>query len=45
MRFLTMWYMQRAEPQISLRIRAVRSEPLLVVCIFYEYLATAQTAF
>ena len=41
MRFLTMWYVQR----VSLRIRAVWSEPLLVVWIYYEYLATAQTAF
>ena len=36
MRFLTMWYVLPATPQISLRIRAVWSEPLLVALIFYE---------
>ena len=30
MRFPTMWYVRPAKPQISLRIRAVWSEPLLV---------------
>ena len=30
MRFPTMWYVRAAKPQISLRIRAVKSEPLLV---------------
>ena len=30
MRFLTMWYVRPAKPQISLHIRAVKSEPLLV---------------
>ena len=45
MRFSTMWYVRRAEPQISLRIRAVWSEHMLVVWIFYQYLATDQTAF
>ena len=30
MRFPTMWYMRPAKPQISLRVRAVGSEPLLV---------------
>ena len=30
MRFPTMWYVRPAKPQISLRIRAARSEPLLV---------------
>ena len=30
MRFPTMWYVRPAKPKISLRIRAVRSEPLLV---------------
>ena len=30
MRFTTMWYVQPAKPQISLRICAVWSEPLLV---------------
>ena len=29
MRFPTMWYVRPAKPQISLRIRAVWSEPLL----------------
>ena len=33
MRFPTMWYVRRAEPQISLHIRAVWSEPLLA----FEY--------
>ena len=36
MRFPTMWYVQTAKPQISLRIRVVWSEPLLVAWIFYE---------
>ena len=36
MRFPTIWYVQPAKPQISLRIRAVWSEPLLVAWIFYE---------
>ena len=30
MRFPTMWYVGPAKPQISLRIRTVCSEPLLV---------------
>ena len=30
MRFPTMWYVRPSKPQISLRIRAVWSEPLLV---------------
>ena len=30
MKFPTMWYMRPAKSQISLRIRAVKSEPLLV---------------
>ena len=30
MRFLTIWYVRPAKPQISLRIRAGRTEPLLV---------------
>ena len=33
MRFPTMWYMRPAKPQISLHIRAVRSEP----CYWLEY--------
>ena len=43
MRFPTMWYVQPAKPQISLRIRAVWSEPLLVVWVFYDCLATDWT--
>ena len=39
MRFPTMWYVRPAKPQISLRILAVQSEPLLVAWIFYDYLA------
>ena len=35
MRFPTMWYVQPANPQISLRIPAVWSEPLLVAWILY----------
>ena len=45
MGFPTMWYVRPAKPQISLRIRAVWSEPLLVACIFFEGLATDWTAF
>ena len=37
LRFPTMWYMRPAKPQISLHIRAVRSEPFLVALIFYDY--------
>ena len=33
-RFLTMWYVWPAKPQISLHIRTVWSEPLLVAWIF-----------
>ena len=36
MRFPTIWYLRPAKPQISLRIRAVWSEPLLVARISYE---------
>ena len=36
MRFPTMWYVRQAKVQISLRIRAVWSEPLLVAWIFYD---------
>ena len=32
-----MWYVQPAKATISLRIYAVRSEPLLVAWIFYDY--------
>ena len=45
MRFPTMWYMRPAKPQIILRIRAVWSEPLLIVWIFYECEATDWTSF
>ena len=31
-----MWYVRPAKPQISLRIRAVLSEPLLVARVFYD---------
>ena len=34
--FPTIWYVRPAKAQISLRIRAVLSEPLLVASIFYE---------
>ena len=36
MRFPTMWNVRPAKPQISLRIRAVWSEPLLVTWVFYD---------
>ena len=36
MRLPTMWYVWPVKPEISMRIRAVWSEPLLVVWIFYE---------
>ena len=36
MRFPTMWYVRPDKAQISLRIRAVWSEPLLVAWIFYD---------
>ena len=45
MRFPTMWYVRQAKPQISLRIRAVWSEPLLVAWVFYDCLATDWTPF
>ena len=45
MRFPTMWYVWPAKPQISLRIGAVWSEPLLVAWIFYECEATKWTSF
>ena len=35
-----MWYVRPAKPHISLRIRAVWSEPFLVAWIFYDCLAT-----
>ena len=37
--------MRPAKPQISLRIRAVWSEPLLVAWIFFEYWPTNWTSF
>ena len=43
--FPTMWYVGSAKPQISLRIRAVGSEPLLVAWIFYDCRATHRIAF
>ena len=36
MGFPTMWYVRPAKLQISLRIRADWSEPLLVAWIFYD---------
>ena len=45
MRFPTMWYVRPAQPQISLRIHAVWSEPLLVPWIFYECKAIDWTPF
>ena len=45
MRFPTMWYVRPAKPQISLRILAVWSEPLLVAWILVDFLATDQTSF
>ena len=44
MRFPTMWYVQPAKAQTSLRICAVWSEPLLVSWIFYDCSATCWTA-
>ena len=43
--FPTMWYVRPAKPQISLRIRAVWSEPLLVAWVFYDCSATDWTPF
>ena len=45
MRFPTMRYVRLARPQISLRICAVWSEPLLVAWIFFKCLATDWTSF
>ena len=45
MRIPTMWYVRPAKPQISLRIRAVWSEPLLVAWIFFDTSATDWTSF
>ena len=35
-RFPTKWQVRQANPQISLRVRAVWSEPLLVAWVFYD---------
>ena len=45
MRFPTMWYVRQANPQISLRVRAVWSEPLLVAWVFYDCYTTDWTSF
>ena len=45
MGFPAMWYVRPAKPQISLRIRAVWSEPLLVAWIFYDCYANDWTLF
>ena len=45
LRFPTMWHVRPAKPQISLRICAVWSEPLLVGWVFYDCLATDRTPF
>ena len=45
MRFPTLWYVQPTTAQISLRMRAVWSEPLLIAWIFYECKATDRTSF
>ena len=43
--FPTMWYVRPAKPQISLRIHAVWSEPLLVAWVFFDCKATDWTPF
>ena len=45
MRFPTMWLVRPVKPQISLRIRAVWSEPLLVAWVFYDCYSTDWTPF
>ena len=45
MRFPAMWFVRPAKSQISLRIRAVWSEPLLVAWILYDSYATDWTSF
>ena len=45
MRFPTIWYVRPAKAQISLLLRAVWSEPLLVAWIFYECKAAGWTSF
>ena len=44
-RDMRFWYVRQAKPQISLRIRAVLSEPLLVAWVFYDCYATDWTSF
>ena len=45
MLFPTMWYMRLTKPQISLRICAVWSKPLLVAWIFDDCLLTDWTSY
>ena len=45
MRFPTIWYVRLAKPQISLRIRAVWSDPLQVEWTFYDCWDTDRTSF
>ena len=45
MRIWTMCYVRQPKPQISLRLRAVWSEPLLVAWVFYDCSATDWTLF
>ena len=45
MRFPTIWYVRPAKPQISLRIRAVWSEPLLVAWVNFDCKSTDSTPF
>ena len=42
---VTICYVQPAKPQISLRIRTVWSEPLLIAWVIYDCLATDWTSF
>ena len=43
--FPTMWYVRPAKPQVSLRIRAVWSESLLVAWVFFDCEATDWTSY
>ena len=45
MRFPSLWYVRPAKPQMSLRIRAVWSEPLLIAWVFYDCYASDWTPF
>ena len=45
MRIPTMWYVRPAKPQISLRICAAWSEPLLIAWLFSECQASDWTSF